>query len=74
MAQHRHRLIDPFDRMDGQALNWLFGRIGLGDEGHAEAQFGGFFQALLASGRRPHLARQTHFTKGQKAARQGLAA
>ena len=41
-------LFDALNCMHGQALDRLFGGVGLGHQRHRETQLGGFFQALLA--------------------------
>ena len=39
-AHHFQRLLDALNRMNRQAFDGFFRRIGLGHDGHAETQFG----------------------------------
>lgn len=52
------RLLDAVDGMHLQAGDGLFGRVGLGHDGHVKAQLGRFAQALLTACGWPHLASQ----------------
>ena len=57
---HRvHRLLHALHRMDGQSIDGFLRRVGLGDHGHIEAQFGGLLESLLPPRRGAHFARQT---------------
>ena len=51
----------------------LFRRIGFGDDGDAETQFGRLFQALLAARGGAYFTGQAHFTEGDEAFGQRLA-
>src|SRR3546814_14409589 len=65
--------VQAVDRPDLQPFDGLARRVGLGDQRRAEAQLGGFAQALLPARRRADLAGQAPSADGAHPARQGPA-
>ena len=53
-------IINTLHRNDFHAFDLVLGRIGFGDDGVSEAEFGGFFQALLPALYRAHFSGKTN--------------
>ncbi len=58
-----NRVLHPLHCDDFNAVNWLFGLIGFGNQRLLETQLGRFLETLLAALHWPDFAGQSHFAE-----------